>query len=236
MLPRAWDETSKSTFAHIVLDDRPCENETRSVANLPPLLVPRDVAIQRLKDIVAIGDALLSIDPNKARGGSIASPMEAMEQSGKLGLQAHDWAYRAGSVLASIFKTPPFASYDLGPPPGGCYPKVELVRNLLTALQPAQPQPPHQIQQSSQQTLAAHDAVTTDRGSGIIFISCGQFTEEERKLGQDLADAVDQLTDFCGYFADRQQCSNIVRQRGRNCHGPGTLAESRRALPRGSGA
>jgi hypothetical protein len=39
---------------------------------------------------------------------------------------------------------------------------------------------------------------------GLIFISCGQFTEAERQLGKDLAAAVTELTDFEGYFAQNQ--------------------------------
>ena len=39
---------------------------------------------------------------------------------------------------------------------------------------------------------------------GLVFISCGQYTADEKKLGQDLAAAVDELTDFEGYFAQDQ--------------------------------
>jgi hypothetical protein len=46
-----------------------------------------------------------------------------------------------------------------------------------------------------------------ERGSateGVIFISCGQFTPEERRLGQDLSAAVDELTPYRGYFAQNE--------------------------------
>jgi hypothetical protein len=41
-----------------------------------------------------------------------------------------------------------------------------------------------------------------DKKQGLVFISCGQFHQEERKLGHDLAAAVNDLTSFEGYFAD----------------------------------
>jgi hypothetical protein len=39
---------------------------------------------------------------------------------------------------------------------------------------------------------------------GLVFISCGQYRPEEVQLGQDLATAVDELTNFDGYFAQNQ--------------------------------
>lgn len=44
----------------------------------------------------------------------------------------------------------------------------------------------------------------TDADEGLIFISCGQFTDEERSLGQALADAVNELTPYQGYFAQNE--------------------------------
>jgi hypothetical protein len=38
----------------------------------------------------------------------------------------------------------------------------------------------------------------------IIFISCGQFTEEEKNLGKALAEIIDESTRFQGYFAQNQ--------------------------------
>jgi hypothetical protein len=38
----------------------------------------------------------------------------------------------------------------------------------------------------------------------IIFISCGQYTDEERELGQRACDLVTQSTTFEGYFAQNQ--------------------------------
>ena len=43
-----------------------------------------------------------------------------------------------------------------------------------------------------------------DGKQGRVFISCGQYSREEIKLGQDLAAAVDAETDFEGYFAQNQ--------------------------------
>jgi hypothetical protein len=40
--------------------------------------------------------------------------------------------------------------------------------------------------------------------NGLVFISCGQCHHEERELGQALAAAVDELTEFQGYFAENQ--------------------------------
>lgn len=45
---------------------------------------------------------------------------------------------------------------------------------------------------------------STSSGAGQIFISCGQFTAEERFLGQALADTVDELTPYQGYFAQNE--------------------------------
>ena len=44
----------------------------------------------------------------------------------------------------------------------------------------------------------------TDGKQGLVFVSCGQYTPEEIKLGQDLAAAVEAETDFEGYFAQNQ--------------------------------
>ena len=43
-----------------------------------------------------------------------------------------------------------------------------------------------------------------DGKQGLVFISCGQYTPEEIKLGQDLAAAIDDETDFNGYFAQNE--------------------------------
>jgi hypothetical protein len=37
-----------------------------------------------------------------------------------------------------------------------------------------------------------------------VFISCGQFTEEEKHLGSEVCELVAQLTPFVGYFAQNQ--------------------------------
>lgn len=38
----------------------------------------------------------------------------------------------------------------------------------------------------------------------IVFISCGQFTEEEKKLGAEICGLVEKLTPFKPYFAEYQ--------------------------------
>jgi hypothetical protein len=38
----------------------------------------------------------------------------------------------------------------------------------------------------------------------IIFISCGQYRDEERSLGQAVQREVERLTDCRGYFAQNQ--------------------------------
>jgi len=45
---------------------------------------------------------------------------------------------------------------------------------------------------------------STSSGVGRIFISCGQFTDEERSLGYALADAVNELTPYQGFFAQNE--------------------------------
>jgi len=45
--------------------------------------------------------------------------------------------------------------------------------------------------------------LATSKG-GLIFISCGQVTTEERKLGNDVCDLVTKLTPHQPYFADQQ--------------------------------
>jgi hypothetical protein len=47
-------------------------------------------------------------------------------------------------------------------------------------------------------------AEPSSHGRGLIFISCGQFTEEERQLGEALSQAIYELTPYTGYFAQRQ--------------------------------
>jgi len=44
--------------------------------------------------------------------------------------------------------------------------------------------------------------VTEKRKS--VFISCGQFTEEERALGKRVSELVSECTPFEGYFAENQ--------------------------------
>jgi hypothetical protein len=44
-----------------------------------------------------------------------------------------------------------------------------------------------------------------DSARGIVFISCGQYTEAERATGRRLAALVEQYTDYGGYFAQNQQ-------------------------------
>jgi hypothetical protein len=41
-------------------------------------------------------------------------------------------------------------------------------------------------------------------GKRLVFISCGQYTDQERNLGKDLAAIVEELTPCEGYFADNQ--------------------------------
>ena len=38
----------------------------------------------------------------------------------------------------------------------------------------------------------------------VIFVSCGQVTDDERKLGKDVCDLIKQLTPFDPYFAENQ--------------------------------
>src|SRR5690242_13573139 len=45
----------------------------------------------------------------------------------------------------------------------------------------------------------------TKQMHGTVFISCGQFRKEEIALGEDLANAVSELTPFKGYFAQQQK-------------------------------
>ena len=45
--------------------------------------------------------------------------------------------------------------------------------------------------------------MSAERG-GLVFISCGQYRPEEIELGRALAAAVDELTEFEGYYAQNQ--------------------------------
>src|SRR6266481_1164490 len=50
-----------------------------------------------------------------------------------------------------------------------------------------------------------------------VFISCGQFTEEEKALGKQVCELVKELTPFEGYFAENQSTletlsENILRR------------------------
>jgi hypothetical protein len=46
--------------------------------------------------------------------------------------------------------------------------------------------------------------IASTRGRRIVFISCGQHTEEEKKLGKQACDLVKECTPFDGYFAQNQ--------------------------------
>jgi hypothetical protein len=55
------------------------------------------------------------------------------------------------------------------------------------------------------------------QSSDIVFISCGQYTDEEKRLGRQAADLVSELTTFTPYFADFQSSlealtENILKQ------------------------
>jgi hypothetical protein len=54
-------------------------------------------------------------------------------------------------------------------------------------------------------------------GRKTVFISCGQFTEEEKALGKEVCELVKKLTPFEGYFAENQSTlrtlsENILRR------------------------
>jgi hypothetical protein len=46
----------------------------------------------------------------------------------------------------------------------------------------------------------------------IVFISCGQFLESEKALGNKAAELVRKLTPFEGYFAENQSDLNGVTE------------------------
>jgi hypothetical protein len=78
-----------------------------------------------------------------------------------------------------------------------------------------------------------------------VFVSCGQFSEDERSLGKRVAELVDECTPFVGYFAENQTTletltENVLR-RLYECvglivimHYRGTVETSTRTLTRAS--
>jgi hypothetical protein len=52
--------------------------------------------------------------------------------------------------------------------------------------------------------LEAVADIEAARERELVFISCGQFTEEEISLGKALAATIDNLTPYRGYFAENQ--------------------------------
>ena len=49
------------------------------------------------------------------------------------------------------------------------------------------------------------DQAKRDEGDGpLVFISCGQYTKEEIRLGKEVAQLIEDLTGFEGYFAQNQ--------------------------------
>lgn len=46
--------------------------------------------------------------------------------------------------------------------------------------------------------------MATNSKSGLIFVSCGQVADEEKKLGRDVCDLVRELTPHEPYFAENQ--------------------------------
>lgn len=57
----------------------------------------------------------------------------------------------------------------------------------------------------------------------VVFISCGQYTDDEIQLGLAMADAIDELTPHRGYFAQKvssfETLSNDILQEIQNCVG-----------------
>ena len=57
----------------------------------------------------------------------------------------------------------------------------------------------------------------------FIFISCGQFLLDEKRLGLDIKKAIEELTAFDGYFAEAQSSANglvaNILERLHNCAG-----------------
>lgn len=49
-------------------------------------------------------------------------------------------------------------------------------------------------------------------GSRTVFISCGQSTDAERRLGEQVRELVDNLTPFRGYFAQNQTSLSALSQ------------------------
>jgi len=43
------------------------------------------------------------------------------------------------------------------------------------------------------------------KGRRLVFVSCGQFTEEERRLGTEIANLIRARTEYEGYFAQNQE-------------------------------
>jgi hypothetical protein len=46
----------------------------------------------------------------------------------------------------------------------------------------------------------------------VIFISCGQFTENEKKLGRTVCDLINELTPYVPYFAENQSSLSGLNQ------------------------
>lgn len=78
-----------------------------------------------------------------------------------------------------------------------------------------------------------------------VFVSCGQFTDEERTLGKQIAELVTDCTPFKGYFAENQTTletltENVLRRLYESVglivimHHRGTVQTPNRTLTRGS--
>lgn len=48
------------------------------------------------------------------------------------------------------------------------------------------------------------------KGRRLVFVSCGQFTEDERRLGMEIARLIQAHTQYEGYFAQNQQSAEGV--------------------------
>src|ERR1700730_6436400 len=73
-------------------------------------------------------------------------------------------------------------------------------------------------------------------GKPLIFISCGQFTEEESALGKAIERLIKETTPFDAYFAEQQNTlegltSNILSSLGR-CVGFVAIAHHRGSVKR----
>jgi uncharacterized protein (TIGR02391 family) len=99
---------------------------------MPTIVVSKELAIQKLTELIEAGEKLLSSDPAKAVDGTFLSKEEIGPNLQALRRQTADWVKTVRATLSMIYSYLPLMSLQASSE--GLYPKVEPLRALLRDL------------------------------------------------------------------------------------------------------